>query len=403
VPPQEHLERYADVLVNWALGGGDGIRPGEVVHVTAPESARPLYIESCRAIWQAGGHVIGDYRPDDDDERNWERVFYDTASDEQLDFFAERYERGFVDEVDHGLYVMCWNDPHSLSEVDPARMMRRRVSQSPFREWLDAKEDAAEYTWTIGLYPTPGMAAEARLSIEEYWEQIVVACFLDDPDPVQRWREVTAQVEAQCAALNAMPIERLHVEGEDIDLWLTLGEKRAWKGGGGVNVPSFEVFTSPDWRGTEGRIRFSEPLYIYGSLIKGVELEFRDGGVVEARAEENLALLTEMIATEGADRVGEFSLTDGRLSRITKFMANTLYDENVGGPFGNTHLALGRSLRLCYDGDPDTVPDEEWERLGFNDSVVHTDIVSTTDRTVTAVLTDGTERVIYASGKFLDS
>jgi aminopeptidase len=107
-----------------------------------------------------------------------------------------------------------------------------------------------------------------------------------------------------------------------------------------------------------------------------------------------------MIATEGADKVGEFSLTDKRFSRITRFMAHTLYDENVGGPFGNTHIALGRSYQDAYAGDPAGVKSEEWDRLGFNNSSVHTDIVSTSDRVVTAQLRGGEERVIYRDGEF---
>ena len=79
-------------------------------------------------------------------------------------------------------------------------------------------------------------------------------------------------------------------------------------------------------------------------------------------------MLTEMIATEGADRVGEFSLTDRRLSRITRFMAHTLYDENVGGAFGNTHIAVGRAYQDAYDGDPSEVSASAGSELGFNDS-----------------------------------
>ena len=84
-------------------------------------------------------------------------------------------------------------------------------------------------------------------------------------------------------------------------------------------------------------------------------------------------------------------------------MADTLFDENTGGRFGNTHLAVGRALPPAYAGDPSTVSDEEWRRLGFNDSVVHTDIVSTTDRTVTVTLAGGGEEVIYRDGRFTDS
>ena len=110
--------------------------------------------------------------------------------------------------------------------------------------------------------------------------------------------------------LNSLAIARLHVEGEDVDLWLTVGERRRWLGGGGRNIPSFEIFTCPDWRGTEGRIRFSEPLYFNGSLISGIELTFEGGRVVSATAEENEKLLSELVGVENGDKVGEFSLTD---------------------------------------------------------------------------------------------
>jgi aminopeptidase len=81
-------------------------------------------------------------------------------------------------------------------------------------------------------------------------------------------------------------------------------------------------------------------------------------------------------------------------------MAETLFDENMGGPFGNTHIAVGRAIRQCYDGRPDELSTADWERLGFNESVIHTDIVSTTDREVTAVMGDGSRRIIYAGGHF---
>jgi aminopeptidase len=402
-PSQEHLERYAHLLVDYALGEGNGINRGDVVRVVGGESSKLLYAEVCRAVWRAGGNVLHQYQPPQEPGLNLAREFFELASDEQLDFFPEQYWRGLMDQVDHMVALISEADPHAMRDVDPARMMRRQQTVQPVIAWQQAKEAEGRFTWTGALYGTEGMAAEADLSIEEYWEQIVAACHLDDPDLLERWRETGQQIEAHCAALNTLPIERLHVQGPDADLWMTLGERRKWIGGGGRNIPSFEVFTTPDWRGTEGWIRFSEPLYVFGSLIKGIELEFRDGRVTASRATENEKLLHEMIATPGADRLGEYSLTDARLSRITKFMASTLYDENVGGRYGNTHLALGLGLRHTYDGDAGAVSEEEWERLGFNASSVHTDIVSTTDRTVTAVLKDGSERVIYADGRFQHS
>jgi aminopeptidase len=399
-PPQEILERYASVLVNFALGGGKGVQAGEVVRIAAPESAKPLYAELRKAVWRAGGHVIGAYEPDDDERMNLSRDFFETTNDAQLDYFPARYMRGLVDEMDHQVSVLAESDPHALEAVDPGRIMRRGEAMRTLLDWRTEKENAGQFSWTLGLYGTAAMAAEAKLSEEEYWEQIVHACFLDVEDPIARWQEIGQRLDETRERLDALDIERVHVQGEDVDLWVGIGEQRRWLGGRGRNIPSFEIFTSPDWRGTEGWIKFNQPLYRYGNLVKGIRLAFTDGRISEASAEENESVLTEMIATEGADKVGEFSLTDKRFSRITRFMAHTLYDENVGGPFGNTHIALGRSYQDAYTGDPAEVKPEGWERLGFNNSSVHTDIVSTADRTVTAKLRGGEERVIYENGEF---
>ena len=398
--PQQYIERYADLLVNFALGGGEGIAAGDVVRITATESAKPLYAELCRAVWRAGGLTIADFRPDDDATANLSRDFYDIASPEQISFFMESYWRGLIDQTDHFVFIEAEADPYALAEVDPAKLIARSSAMRPLVRWRDAKENAGDFTWTIALYGTEAMAAEAKLSLEQYWEQIAAACFLDDDDPSAAWRTVETRIQTTVDALDALPIDRLHVVGADVDLWIALGEQRRWVGGGGRNIPSFEIFTAPDWRGTEGRIRFSEPLYVHGNLITGVELTFENGLVTRATAQENEALLTQMLSAENADRVGEFSLTDGRLSRITRFMATTLYDENVGGPFGNTHVAVGKAIQACYAGDPGGVSPEEWDRLGFNESAIHTDIVSTTDREVTAIMRDGSERTIYAGGQF---
>ncbi len=400
IPPQEILERYASVLVDFALGGGRGVRPGEVVRVAASESAKPLYAELQRAVWRSGGHVIGAYQPDDDSHTNLSRDFYELADAAQLDWFPARYMRGLVDQMDHQVSVIADRDPHALDSVDPARIMRRGKTMRPLLDWRGEKENAGHFTWTVGLYGTPAMAGEAGMETAEYWEQIVHACFLDAEDPIARWREVVERIELTRGRLDALDIERLHIEGEDADLWVTLGERRRWLGGRGRNIPSFEIFTSPDWRGTEGWIYCNQPLYRYGNLVKGIRLTFAGGRVTEASAEQNERVLTEMIATEGADRVGEFSLTDRRFSRITRFMASTLYDENVGGEYGNTHVALGRAYQDAYVGDPSELSPEQWEQLGFNDSTVHTDVVSTTDRVVTASLRGGDERVIYRDGEF---
>jgi aminopeptidase len=107
-----------------------------------------------------------------------------------------------------------------------------------------------------------------------------------------------------------------------------------------------------------------------------------------------------MLKRPNADKVGEYSLTDASFSRIHKFMANTLFDENIGGKYGNTHIAVGMSYKDAYAGDPMKVSKSEWKKMGFNDSGEHCDIISTEDRTVTATLPDGSTKVIYTKGHF---
>lgn len=400
-PSKEILRKYADVLVNFALGGGKGIKKGEVVRVEGSEASRPLYLECLKAVWDAGGHVIGAYSHDTyDDDDNTARYFYEHASDDQIGFFARDYYRGLAKEIDHRLVLVAETDYKALSGVDPKKIMKKGEVMKPFHDWTEKKESAGDFTWTIGLYGTEVEAREANLTLEEYWGQIISACFLDEADPKAKWQEVTGETKQIIKTLNAMKIEWLHVKGIDADLRVKLGKDRAWNGGGGRNIPSFEIFTSPDWRGTEGWARFNQPLYIYGDLIEGVELKFAKGKVTEAKASKNEKLLREMIATKNADKLGEFSLTDARFSRITKFMAETLYDENIGGRYGNMHVAVGQSYHDCYAGDPGKVSAAEWKAMGYNESSVHTDIVSTADRTVTATLADGSERIIYTDGQF---
>ena len=400
-PEPQVIERYGRVLVDFALGNGAGIKPGDTVLVMGAEETKPLFAEVCRAVWRSGGNVIQYMTLTQDERINLERDFYEVASDTQLDFFAEKYMRGLIDQADHLLHIAGEEDPRAMADVDPQKMMRRQAAQMPMMAWRQEKEAAGLLHWTIGLWGTAGMAAEAGLSLEQYWQQIVRACFLDDGDPLARWRETQAAIARYREWLNSLAIERLHVEAEGTDLWLTVGSKRRWIGGGGRNIPSFEIFTCPDWRGTEGHISFSEPLYSHGKIARGIRLEFKEGLVSSATAEENPELIEQIVAAPGGNRVGEFSLTDRRLSRIEHFMANTLYDENMGGPYGNTHLAVGMAFNLAYDGDPTEVGEDEWEALGFNlAAAVHNDIVSTTDRTVTAVMRDGSQRVIYADGRF---
>jgi len=395
IPQPELLEKYADILIGFALNSGNGIKKNDVVYLLAQLPGLPLAKAVYRSILRRGGQCIVNIQDDD-----FRLIQLKDGSDDQVTFFPKDYYRGLADNIDHYVRILAEDDPLFLADCDPRKVILSSRSTKPFREWLDAKEDAGKFTWTLCMYGTEGSAHEAGMTLEEYWEQIRRACFLDDPDPLATWRKVYSDMERTMQTLVSMPIDTVHIAAEKTDLLVKIGEHRKWLGGSGRNIPSFEIFTSPDWRGTEGPIFFDLPLYRYGNIIKDIRLEFKNGLIVKATAAQNEALLHEMIAQQNADRIGEFSLTDRRFSKINKFMANTLFDENFGGEYGNTHLAVGKAYHDACTFDLKTMTDERFAELGYNDSPEHTDIIATGNRTVTARMTDGSTKIIYKDGEF---
>lgn len=395
IPSKRILEKYADVLINFALNSGKGIKKGDVVFLQVPEIAKPLLIELRIAVLKAGGHPITQFIPDD-----YSYDFYKYASEDQIKFFPSKFLKGKIDEMDHVVSVIAETNKYELKDVDPKKLMQSGLVSKKYMDWRNEKENRGNLTWTLGMYATSEMAKEAKMSLKEYWAQIIKGCYLDYPDPILKWRDTFRQIENVRAKLNKLKIIKLRVIAKDTDLVIRLDKNRKWLGGSGRNIPSFEIFISPDCTKTEGKISFTEPLFRYGNLIEGVKLEFKNGKVVKSSAKLGEKLLKEMISTKGADMVGEFSLTDKRFSNISRFMGETLFDENTGGVFGNTHIALGMAYKDSYTGNISKVKHKTWKVMGFNDSSVHTDIVSTSNRTVTVMLSSGKEIVIYKNGEF---
>src|SRR5665213_2125510 len=379
------LKKYAQVMVLYAVNHGKGINKGDTVFLVGQECSKDLFMAIAKEIYDAGGNLITNYLPDSVRDNSLARHLLENGDDDQLSFFAKPYWQGLVDAIDHIVFIIAEPDIHVLEGVASSKISMMNSARAPYMAMREKKEQSGKLSWTLCLYGTQSMADEAGLSLEAYWEQIIDACYLRENDPVAKWREVQAEIESFKEKLDALQIEQLHIQGDDVDLIVKIGANRTWLSGGGKNIPSFEIFTSPDWRGTNGRIHFNQPLYYSGKRIAGVTLRFENGLVVESSATENEDALKEMIAQENADKAGEFSLTDKRHSRITKFMATTLYDENTGGEWGNTHIALGNAYKDTCAGDIRAISDEEWKEMGYNQCPkVHTDIVSTTNRTVTA-------------------
>jgi len=394
-PSKTILRRYAHVLVNFALNSGKGVKPGEVVICFVPDVAKPLALELQNTLLKAKAHPLIRLLPTE-----FQKDFFTLANQGQLTFFPKKYLKAQVELTDHRIAIIADPNPQELKDVNPKKIFTARDAKKPYQDWLVDKEIKGKFTWTTALWGVPAKAKLVGLTDRQYWQQIIKACFLDKPDPITHWQKVTQLQKTILRKINALKIKTIHITAKDADLKIAIGPDRFWQGGNGRNIPSFEVFTSPDWRGTEGWIRFNQPLYRYGHIIKGISLKFSHGRVSKAQAKIGHQLLQQMLKSPNANKLGEFSLTDKRLSRITHIMAETLYDENIGGPYGNCHIAIGKSYKDCYRGQAQQLTKKDWQAKGFNDSAEHTDMMTTTNRLVTAVLTNGRKKVIYKNGQF---
>ncbi len=397
IPSQEILEKYANVMVNFALRGGKWINPWDVVFVQLPECAKPFYIPLQTAILKALWHPIMQYLPD-----GVARNFYENASDEQLSFVPEEYQKWRIESMTHNILVIADADLHELDWIDPSKMMKKIQANRKFRDLRDKKEREWKFSWTICMYWTEAMAKEAWLSLEKYRNQIITACFLDEKDPVQKRKEVNAETHRVKNKLNELQLEYVHVIGPDEDLKVRIWSDRLWEAWWGCNIPSFEVFTSPDCRDVNWRMKCNQPLYRYWNLVEWIKLEFKDWKLISAHADKNNEILQEMVKIEWMDHLWEFSLTDARISKITHFMAETLFDENVWWEYGNTHIALGKWFDECYAWDKSKLDNQEFKKsIWLNTSPEHVDVISTEKRKVIWMLQDGSEILIYEDGRFI--
>ena len=396
IPNKEILNKYANVMVNFALWNWKWIKKWDVVYVQIPECAKPFYIPIQTAILNAWWHPIMQYLPDDVD-----RNFYENASDEQLAFVPKDYIEWKIKSMTHILSIIADSDLHALDGIEPSKIMKRIQANRKFRELRNKKEREWKFSWTLCLYWTPAMAKEANLSEEEYRNQIIQACFLDEDNPVKKWKEINWLIQQKRDILNEMEIQYVHIVWPDEDLKLKIWNDRKWAAWSGCNIPSFEIFTSPDCRDINWWVRFNQPLYRYWNLIEWIELEFKDWIITKAHATKNDNILQDMLKIEWMRQVWEFSLTDARTSKITKFMAETLFDENVWWQYGNTHIALWMAFDECYLWDQSKLDDPEFKKsIWLNMSAEHVDIISTANRKVVATLQNGEEKVIYENGIF---
>jgi len=361
------IERLARLLVEYSLG----IKGGDQVLLRATTLAQPLIRTCYLEVLKRGAHPLVRLSFEG---QNY--LFYRYAREEQLSFVSE-IDRGTARTVNGLIAILSEPNTKELTNVDPSKVAIARAAQREIRDTLDERELKGEFAWVLAPYPTQAFAQDAEMSLLEYEEFLFAACGVDQEDPVAYWKEVSTRQEWVRERLHG--VRELRYMGPDTDLTLSV-EGRKWINCDGKrNMPDGEVFTSPVGASVEGFIYFDYPACYSGVEVQGVRLTFREGRIVEARADKGEDFLNKLLDTdEGARYLGEVAF--GLNHNIKRFTKNILFDEKIGGTI---HMAAGAAY-------PETG--------GTNRSGLHWDFIKGMD--LGEVYADG--ELIYKGGRFLE-
>jgi aminopeptidase len=334
---EQLLEKWAALISDYCFE----VEPGQSVAIQTSTAALPLVRALHNALLEREAFPV--LRLTYPEQR---LDFHTHARDRQRDL-ASSVDVAALREVDAYLRIEA-DDPTLLRDVSAAYLIRER------RVGAQLASARAGKRWCVTLYPTTGYAAQADMTLPEFEYFVAKAMFLDREHPVSGWLEVNQRQAALVERLERARTVRLETARTDITLSVA---GRVWRNSDGKrNMPSGEVFTSPLEDSASGVAFFDVPTSVSGQRVSGVRLEFREGVVVNASAEEGEAYLLQALETDaGAKRLGEIGI--GTNTGIQRGTRNILFDEKIGG---TAHLAIGSSYKECG---------------GLNESALHWDLI----------------------------
>jgi aminopeptidase len=387
---QETVAKLADLAVKV----GANVQPGQIVSVNSEPGKEYLTRAVAGAAYRAGARFVDVQWFDPWVKR--ERIAH--AADDTLEYVPPWYGQRMLALGDERAARIAFSGPTApgiLDGLDPVRAGRDRLPQ--IKESVKVLSDRTT-NWSIVPAPNPVWAGlvhpelEPDAALARLWEQIVHICRLDTDDPVAAWRTRSEQLTSAAARLGARDFDALHYEGPGTDLTVGLLPGHTWIGGAlqtvdGIrhnpNVPTEEVFTSPDPQRVEGTVTATKPLVLPdGTVVRDIVMRFEGGRAVEVSASSGQETMRTIVARdEGAARLGELALVDneGRIGKLDTVFYDTLLDENAA-----SHVAIGVGFPFAAAAE---------QRGRVNQSEIHTDfMIGSPQLSVTGITADG-ERV----------
>jgi aminopeptidase len=363
------VERYAELAVRV----GANVQPGQLVEVLAHVEHADVARAVARSAYRAGaGYVDVLYR-----DQHVRHALIEHASDDVLSWsppwLLERAKQ--IGDENAAIVALTGDaEPELLADLPGERVGKARMldllaeSNRQINEQLN--------NWTVVGVPNAGWAQQmfGEPDLERLWQAVEFCVRLDEPDPVAAWRAHVGRIGRRAAALDDLQLDAVRFHGPGTDLTVGLLAESRWQGVESktaqglsyvANMPTEEVFTTPDAARTEGYVRSTRPLALAGQIVRGLEVRFEAGRIVDVQAAEGADVIRgELKSDARAAFLGEVSLVDGtsRIGQTGLTFFDTLFDENA-----TCHVAYGSAYTEAVEGGASVE--------GVNDSTVHTDFM----------------------------
>lgn len=402
---QRTKEKYAEL----ALRTGVNLQKNQALMINAPIEGAEFTKIVVRKAYEMGAKDVHINWVDDE----LTLLKYENAPDEVIENFPDwkvEFHESFAEDGGAVLNIRSTN-PDLLKDIDPMRIAKANKAAAKamvnFRKYTMNDRIA----WSIISIPTgdwsqkifPDKSREE--AVESLWEAIVKIVRVDQDNPVAAWDAHNETLRVAREVLNEKNYKQLVFTGPGTELKMELPEGHIWKGGsaeteGGVtfnpNMPTEEVFTMPHKYGVNGTVSSTKPLNYGGSLIDNFSLTFKEGKVVDFKAEQGENTLKHLLETDdGASRLGEIALVphESPVSQSGLIFYNTLFDENA-----SCHIALGKAYPTNLEGGS-AMDGEQLDKHGVNDSLTHVDFMIGSEKLdIDGVKEDGTTEAVFRNG-----